>query len=258
MTNATNRPMLASLFTELHALQSALVPWLVSLAAVSTYAFAGPTPWRTPVSTLFIQRVRRDLLPPDVMLVSLSPADGFLARTWISLLVAVVLTSPIVILRLAAFLAPALTPHERHTLAVSLIPMLGLFGAGSAFAYRIVIPLVVQFLYDVTRGIGIGQLVSLPSFVGFVAGVMVVVGILFELPVVIVGTTAAGLVPAAFWSRYSRHAIIIFLILTALITPDGTGITMLALAVPLITLYSVGTVLAKQIRFQKGGKVWGV
>lgn len=240
-----------SIFSELQALQNALLPWLISLTAVFTYAFAGPSPWGRPVSALLIQRVRRDLLPADVALVSLSPADGFVSRVWVSLLLAVVITSPLLIFRLAAFLAPALTPHERHVLAVSAVPMLGLFVAGSVFAYLVIIPATIRFLYDVTRDIGIGQLVSLPSFVGFVGGVVVVVGLLFELPVVIVGTTAVGLVSASFWSRYARHAIIGFLILTAVITPDGTGVTMLVLALPLIALYAIGTVLAKRFFFRK-------
>lgn len=240
-----------SIFAELQALQNALLPWLISLTAVFTYAFAGP-------SKFLIQKVRRDLLPADVALVSLSPADGFVSRVWVSLLLAVVATSPILILRLASFLAPALTPHERHVLAVSVLPMLGLFALGSIFAYTVIIPFTVRFLYDVTRDIGVGQLVSLPSFVGFVAGVMTVVGILFELPVVIVGTTSAGLVSASFWSRYRRHAIIIFLVLTALVTPDGTGITMLVLAVPLVALYFLGTFLAKRFSFKKGGNAWEV
>lgn len=251
MKGNNNQPVFASLLSELHALQRALVPWLVSLAAVGAYTFAGPSPWQTPVSAIFIQRVRRDLLPADVTLVSLSPADGFVTRVWVSLLLAVVATSPLLILRLAAFLAPALTPYERHALAVSTIPMLGLFVAGSFFAYTAIIPLTIRFLYDVTRDIGIGQFISLPSFVGFVAGVVVVVGLLFELPVVIVGATAVGLVRPTFWSSYGRHAIIGFLILTAVITPDGTGVTMLILALPLIALYAIGTVLAKRFFFRK-------
>lgn len=233
-----------SMFTELRALQNALVPWLASLTAVGAYTFAGPSP-------LLIQRIRRDLLPPDVTLVSLSPADGFVSRTWISLIVSLVVTSPILIFRLAAFLAPALTPHERHILIVSTVPMLGLFVAGSVLAYSVIIPLTIRFLYDLTRDIGIGQFVSLPSFVGFVAAVTAVVGLLFELPVAIVGATAVGLVPAAFWSRYGRHAIVGFLILTALVTPDGTGVTMLVLALPLIALYAIGTFFAKRFFFRK-------
>lgn len=240
-----------SIFTELRALQNALLPWLISLAAVSAYMFAGP-------SSILIQRVRRDLLPPDVTLVSLSPSDGFVSRVWVSLLLAAVVTSPIFILRLAEFLAPALTPHERHVLTISVLPMLGLFAAGSVFAYLAIIPATIRFLYELTRDIGIGQLVSLPSFVGFVVGVMAVVGILFELPIAIVGATAVRLVPAAFWSRYSRHAIIASLILTAIITPDGTGVTMLVLALPLVALYFLGTFLAKRFSFQKGGNVWEV
>lgn len=233
-----------TMFTELRALQTAILPWLLSFAGVSAWAFAVPAP-------LLIQRVRRDLLPPDVTLVSLSPADGFVSRVWISLLLAAIVTSPLLILRLAEFLAPALTPRERHTLATLILPMLGLFVAGSVFAYLVIIPATIRFLYDVTRDIGIGQLVSLPSFVGFVGGVVVVVGLLFELPVVIVGATAVGLVSASFWSRWARHAIIGFLILTAVITPDGTGVTMLVLALPLIALYAIGTVLAKRFFFRK-------
>lgn len=233
-----------SIFTELRVLQNALLPWLISLAAASAYAFAGPSP-------LLIQRVRRDLLPPDVTLVSLSPADGFITRVWVSLLLAAVVTSPILIIRVAEFLAPALTSRERHVLIVSILPMLGLFVAGSIFAYTTIIPLTLRFLYELTRDIGIGQLVSLPSFVGFVVGVMAVVGILFELPIAIIGATAAGLVSPAFWSRYSRHAVIVFLVLTAIVTPDGTGVTMLVLALPLIALYAIGTVLAKRFFFRK-------
>lgn len=247
-----------TIFTELHELRKAIMPWLASLAAVSSYAFAGPSPWGRPVSALVIQKVRRDLLPPDVTLVSLSPADGFVSRVWVSLLLALVATSPLLIFKLAAFLAPALTAHERHALAVFLLPVLGLFIAGSLFAYTIIVPATIRFLYDATRDIGIGQLISLPSFVGFVAGITVVVGLLFELPVVIVGATAAGLVQPAFWSRYGRHAVIGFLVLTAIITPDGTGVTMLIMAIPLIALYAIGTFFVQRWNIKRGGDAWAV
>ena len=65
-------------------------------------------------------------------------------------------------------------------------------------------------------------------------------GIAFELPVIMYAISLTGLIDAKFWRHNFRYAIIILVIFSAIITPDGSGITMWFVAVPMIVLYLGG------------------
>jgi sec-independent protein translocase protein TatC len=72
---------------------------------------------------------------------------------------------------------------------------------------------------------------------------MMAVGIMFLLPVFMVFLSFLGIVKPCFWKNNWRYALLIFLIFSAIITPDGTGITMIMLSAPLAGLYFLGTIV---------------
>ena len=86
---------------------------------------------------------------------------------------------------------------------------------------------------------------SLDSFVSSVFLLTVSVGVIFLLPVVMVLLTRLSIIPHEWWWEHWRGALLTSLILSAVITPDGSGVTMAFLFIPLMLLYGIGAVLSK-------------
>jgi len=86
---------------------------------------------------------------------------------------------------------------------------------------------------------------SLDSFVSSVFLLTVSVGVIFLLPVVMVLLTRLSIVPSEWWLKHWRGAVLASVIFSAVITPDGSGVTMVFLFVPLMLLYGIGAVLSK-------------
>ena len=103
-----------------------------------------------------------------------------------------------------------------------------------------VIPYVLQFLYNYGQAIGVATFFNINEFISFVLQFLIGIGIAFELPVVMYAISLTGVTDASFWRKNFRYAIIIFVVFGAVITPDGSGITMWLMTGPMIGLYLLG------------------
>jgi sec-independent protein translocase protein TatC len=88
---------------------------------------------------------------------------------------------------------------------------------------------------------------SLDEFVYYVFSLSIAVGIMFLLPLFMILLSMMRIIEASFWKKKWRHAILIFLVLSAIITPDGTGVSMIILFLPLAVLYFLGYFFAKKL-----------
>ena len=125
------------------------------------------------------------------------------------------------------------------------LPASVLFVMGNLFAYYLIIPFSIDFLYNFAFAMGIEQYFSVEDFFSFVLMFMLAFGVVFELPVIMVGLSSVGIVSPDFWKEHWRWAVIISLIFAAVITPDGTGVTMFMVVVPMLLLYFTGYVISK-------------
>ncbi len=204
-------------------------------------AFIGvPLPWLNgSVSEYTIGRVEYDLVPQGISVVSLTPMDPFLAQTSMAAMLAFFLAMPLLAYELWRYVSPGLYPHERRGLALFLVCSFVLLGVGAAFAYWFLIPAVFKGLYAFSST-GVTSFYSLQGLIALVCGMVVSVSLMFLLPLAMILLTFVGLVPAAFWRQHARYAVLLALIMSAIITPDGTGISMALLAVPICLLYGTG------------------
>jgi sec-independent protein translocase protein TatC len=101
---------------------------------------------------------------------------------------------------------------------------------------------------------GVETFLNINEFISFVLQFFLGFGIAFELPVVMYAISLTGIVDSKFWRNNFRYAAIILVIFGALITPDGSGITMWFMAVPMITIYLIG-MLAIRRRERKTLKI---
>jgi len=183
---------------------------------------------------------RVNLVPESVQLIQTAPGQAFFAQVYIAALVGIVAVMPIIIREATAFLKPALKENEIHISKSITIPALGLFVAGCLFSYFLVIPFILDFLYKYGESAGLVTFLNIMDFVTFVLQFLLAFGLSFQLPMIMYATTASGMTDAKFWRKNIRYAVVIIVIFGAIITPDGSGVTMWFIAGPMIALYLGG------------------
>ena len=244
-------------FTELKEFIRSILSWIIVLVGFSFFfflfdfkeVFLFDKAYLLPLPSTYdsfasqaLLVIQEDLLPQGVELIVTNPLSAFLAQVIVSLLMAFIVTLPYFFYKMFGYLFPALFESERKAILKVLLPSVFLFFAGCAFAYHILIPLIFKTLYPYTVIIGAVPFFSVQEFISLVFGIMIAVGIMFLLPVFMSLLAFLGLIGPSFWKRNWRHALLVFLIFSAIITPDGTGISMMILSAPLAGLYFLGVV----------------
>lgn len=202
-----------------------------------------PTP--EPLNNIAAQitnHMKFNLVPEDVQLIQTAPGQAFFAQIYIAALVGIVAGMPIIIKELVGFIKPALKENEINVSRSISIPALGLFIAGCVFSYNFVIPYILDFLYRYGESSGLVTFLNIMDFVAFVLQFLLAFGFSFQLPIVMYAISASGMVDVKFWRKNIRYAIVAIVIFGAVITPDGSGVTMWFIAIPMIVLYVAGMV----------------
>lgn len=247
------------LMEHLGELQARLVPVAVAFALLNLLYFtigvrATTAGWPLPVAALApgqslsaqaFDAFAHRLVPEGVQLVALRPVEAVLAQVQVTLFLAFVAVLPLLAHEAAAFLAPALRPRERRV-ARSVLPVLvGLFAGGALFGFTQMAPLLIRTLYAYAPGLGARPLLAVSDLVAFALLVMLAFAVAFELPVAMYGLARLGLVRAATFGRYVRHAVLVIVLAAGVLTPDPSVVSQLFVAVPVTGLYLVGIVAAR-------------
>jgi sec-independent protein translocase protein TatC len=205
------------------------------------------------------------LLPTGVKLIQIAPGQVFFAQVHISLLIGLICSLPIIIKEIFGFISPAFDPSKnkdefqegdiekmgkksfsRFGLFKVISPIVLLFILGVAFSYVFVIPFTLNFLYKYGESIGAETFLTVNDFIAFVLQFVLAFGIAFQLPVIMYVLSLSGVTDSKFWLRNFRYAIIIISVFGAIITPDGSGVTMWFVALPMIALYAIGIIAIRR------------
>ena len=185
--------------------------------------------------------MQNTLLPSEVKLIQTAPGQAFFANVYVSLLIGIIGSMPIIVKEIYGFISPAIGKHTKKIGVMNVfVPTVSLFIIGVAFSYILVIPFMLNFLYDYGEAIGVETFLNINEFISFVLQFFLGFGIAFELPIVMYAISLTGIVDSKFWKNNFRYAAIILVIFGALITPDGSGITMWFIALPMISIYLLG------------------
>lgn len=215
----------------------------VSIKMYDMGGYTIPVPNLDPFNNISIQLMtimKQDLVPSNVSLVQLAPGQAFFAQFYVAILLGVIGGMPVIVRELTAFIAPALYSTEKETIKKITIPAVALFATGCLFSYFVVIPYILNFLYQYGESIGVKTFLNITDFITFVMQFLISFGLSYELPVIMWATSVSGIVEPKFWRSNIRYAILIIAIFGAVITPDGSGITMWFIAGPMIVLYVIG------------------
>ena len=237
-------------------LQIVIVIGMISVFILTFHAepfeFAGATlyyPILEPLDSIAAQitnHMRENLVPENVDLIQTAPGQAFFAQVYIASLTGIVLGMPVIIKELVGFIKPALKENEINVGRSISIPALGLFVVGCVFSYTFVIPYILDFLYRFGESAGLVTFLNIMDFVTFVLQFLLAFGLSFQLPLIMYAITGSGMIDASFWRKNIRYAIVIIVIFGAVITPDGSGVTMWFVAGPMIALYFAGMVIIER------------
>ena len=199
------------------------------------------------LSKLDIIRVlERPILPllHGQKLIYTHPGTSFHILLNASLVLGIILASPVIVGQIWGFLSPALYRHEKRVVIPVLISMVALFLAGVALSYFVVLPLTLQFLMSI-ESTALTPMISATEYFDFAISMCLAFGVVFEVPIAILALTALGLITPQFLSRYRRHSIVVCLTAAAFITPGADPYSLFALAIPLYILYELSVVVAQ-------------
>ena len=191
-----------------------------------------------------LDRLGMDSSAFHVDIININVASQFLTHMSTSLAFAAVITFPFLIFEIWKFLKPALFPNEQKHVGFAFVFGTVMFFAGCALGYCVVFPLTFRFLTQYQVSSEIVNQISLNSYMGTFLMLIFVMGLVFEMPLLVWLLSRIGIITKDFLKRYRRHAIVLLIVLAAIITPSGDPFTLSVVALPLYLLYELGILLA--------------
>lgn len=176
-----------------------------------------------------------------------SPYEAFMVKLRVALTGGIVLGMPVIVSQLWQFIAPALYFKEQKLVLSVVVVSVFLFFAGVLFAYFLVVPFALEFFLSFKTQF-LFPLISFDSYISFLLSLLLIFGIAFDLPVLLVGLMAAGVFPPSFLSGQRGLFVILIFILAAILTPTTDVITQCLLALPLWVLFELSILAGRALR----------
>lgn len=170
--------------------------------------------------------------------VYLSPQELLLQYVSVSFVCALCVTLPLILYEVWAFLRPGLKKNERLFYVLTMLSGLVCAVLGIVFAAKALIPFMLRFLINVSRGSGATPSVSVQNYISFLLTLFVIFAVIFELPVVTVLLTQLNLLKLEWLKRARRVMIVVIFFVAAVITPPDI-VSQIMVAVPLLALYEI-------------------
>ena len=183
--------------------------------------------------------------PADMQLINVELTQQFLTHMRVALWAGLLVVSPYLLYQLFAFVAPGLYSAERSVALRAVGGGYLLFLAGVALNYFVIFPFTVRFLGGYQVSADVQNTITLSSYIAVLGVMSLLLGIVFELPVLCWLLAKIGVLKADFMRRYRRHAVVVILIVGAVITPTGDPFTLALVSVPIYLLWELSILIVK-------------
>lgn len=181
-------------------------------------------------------------------IIYLTPMEVLLLKFKMSIVLGILFASPLIIyyvIKGARTRFGNAVSINKSLFVSTVVASIILFILGVAYSYRYMLPFFLKFLYQDALNLGISATFSVYSFIYFVVSTTVIMGLAFELPIVLTLLVHLGITNRKTLASYRRHAYIILLIVAAVITPDPTMFSQIMVTVPFIVLYEISLVIMR-------------
>ena len=180
-----------------------------------------------------------------VDIISINVASQFMTHISTSFWFALVAIFPYIIYEIWKFIAPALYDNEKRSVRTAFLFGTLMFFIGCAVSYSFIFPFTFRFLTEYQISGQITNQISLNSYMSTFLGMVFIMGLVFELPLLAWLLSKIGVLNREFLKKYRKHAVVILMILAALITPTGDPITLSLVFLPLYLLYEISIRVVK-------------
>ncbi len=214
---------------------------LVRVVATMVGSFVLCWSFREQIFAVINEPIRAALARHDIFrLIAIDASEAIVVYLKMSGAAAVVLTTPVLLSQIWGFVKPGLYPQERRPVRRVVILSMLMFFIGVLFCYRLILPLVIDFLTAFTvGGEGIDFQLTMQSAFSTALLLMLMFGLVFQLPLVMVLLTATNILSWRHFVKYVKFFAVGAFILGAMFTPPDV-ISQVLMAIPLLFLYGIG------------------
>ena len=233
----------------LDVLRSSLIRMAVAVAVLAVAAFVLKEQLFSvvlaPRSSDFVTYRLLGVTPFHLHLMNTGLTEQFMIHMRTALYAGLLAASPYVLYELFRFVSPGLYQNERRYAGWIVGAAYVMFLVGTLVNYFVVFPLTVRFLGTYQVSPDVANMLTLQSYVDTLLGMSLVMGVVFELPVVCGLMGRMGLLTDTLMSTYRRHAVVAILVVAAIITPTTDVFTLFVVALPIYLLYEVSILIVK-------------
>lgn len=173
--------------------------------------------------------------------------EQFMIHMRTAMYAGLLVASPYILYELFRFVSPGLYQNERRYAVWIVGAAYLMFLTGTLVNYLVVFPFTVRFLGTYQVSPDVANMLTLQSYVDTLLGMSLVMGVVFELPVVCGLMGKMGLISGHLMAQYRRHALVAILIVSAIITPTTDAFTLFVVAVPIYLLYELSIVIVRKL-----------
>lgn len=185
--------------------------------------------------------------PFDIELIATDLSSQFVTHLTTSIYLGLLCASPFIVYELFRFITPALLENERKYSTKIMVSIYALFIIGVLMSYYILFPISFRFLGTYSVANKVHTMITLDSYISTFVSLTLLLGIVFQLPVIAFILAKMGILNASQMSKYRKHAFILIMFIAAFITPPDI-LTLILVSFPLYTLFEFSIRLCARIR----------
>ncbi len=224
------------------------IGWLPTSIAGLTNPIGG----YQPLLSLAMLRIKTDFLPKQATLIAGGLGDTVFIMAYLSIIVGLLLASPVIFYEVVAFVKPALYENEKKVLGYYLGSFIGLLTLGAAMAYFLIVPISFRILIYFTMQGGSVPFIFIKDFYNWIFTLFVICGVFYTVPVFVVMLVHVGVLPMKFLrGRNKIIAYVIILVAFWIFGPDPTPLTGLIMLAPFVLVFETATFFAGRLDNQR-------
>ena len=177
---------------------------------------------------------------------SITIAGQFSTHIMVSIIAGFIIASPVVFYEFWRFIKPALYDNEKKHAGGAVFFTSLLFMMGILFGYFLIVPLSINFLGTYQVSSDVENMINLRSYIGSVTSITLAAGVVFLVPIFSYFLSKVGILTPQFMKTYRKHAYVVMLLLSAVITPPDV-FSQLMVCFPLVFLYEIGIMISRYV-----------
>ena len=182
----------------------------------------------------------------NVEIINIEVTGPFMIHIKTSFYMAAIVAFPYMVYEVWRFIEPALFENEIRNIRPAFLGGTVMFFIGCAVGYLLVFPFTFRFLTEYTLSPNITNQINLSNYIGNFSMLIIVMGLVFEMPLLAWLLSALGILRKSLLREYKKHAVVGLLVLAAIITPSGDPFTLMVVFVPLFLLYEMSIWVVKE------------